>query len=102
MQGTQGQDLADNFPARAVGFEDLIQEPKEGAADRIDAFAAVGAFVGLGQKSGRQQRGEQQIQLQEAVLLELVGVPSEIGEADAPGGKERGVAHDKYIYWSKA
>ena len=61
VQGTQSQDLADNFPAGTFGFEHLKQESKERAADGINSLAAVGPLVGLRQKSRRQQWVKQQI-----------------------------------------
>jgi len=44
-------DLAYDFAAGAVGFENLIEEAKEGAAQAIDAIAAVGAFLALGKEA---------------------------------------------------
>jgi len=102
MQSAQSQDLADNFPAGAFGFEHLKEESKEGAAHRINSFAAVGALVGLGEKSRRQERAKQQIQLREAVLLEVLELAAEVGEAAAPGRKEWGVGHVQYVYLSNA
>jgi hypothetical protein len=83
-----------------LGIEHLIQEAKERAAHRVKAFAAVGSFVGLGQKSRRQERVQQPIQLHEALLAEVVDAPAEVGEAGAPSGEE-GRVHDKYIYLSQ-
>jgi hypothetical protein len=94
--------LANNFPARALGFEDLRQETKEGAADCIDPLAAVGPLVSLGQKSGRQQRVKQQVQLEKALLADLLPASAEVGEAAPPGRKEWRMDHDKYIYLSQA
>ncbi len=88
MQGAQGQDLADDLPAGAIGLEHLKQEAKERAAHGINAFAAVGPLVGLGQESGRQERSKQQVQLEQAVLADLPDALAEAGEAGAPGGKQ--------------
>jgi hypothetical protein len=44
---------------------------------------------------------KQPIQLEEALLADLLDAPAEVGEAGAPGGKERRVVgHDKYVYLS--
>ena len=40
MEGEEGLDLADDFAAGGFGFEDLVEEAKEGAAHAEDALAA--------------------------------------------------------------
>ena len=72
-QSTQGQNLADDFPAGAVRVEDLGQEPEEGAPDRIDSVPAVGAFLGLGEQARRQPWVEEPVQLEQALLAERGG-----------------------------
>ncbi len=47
VKGEESLDLAHNLAAGALGIEHLIEETKEGAPDAEDAFAAVGALIGL-------------------------------------------------------
>jgi hypothetical protein len=36
------------------------------------------------------------------LLADLLPAPTEVGETAPPGGKERRMGHDKYIYLSQA
>ena len=51
-------DLAHDLPAGAIGIKDLVKKAKEGTANRIDLFPAVGSVIGLRQEQGRQKRAE--------------------------------------------
>jgi hypothetical protein len=48
VAGGMGLDLADYLATGTVGVEHLVEEAKEGAADREDPFSAVRPLVGLG------------------------------------------------------
>ncbi len=68
----------------------MIEKAPEEPADRIDALATVGALVGLGQPSGRQELAEEQFEVEQAVLAEGLNPAAEGGGPGAEGGKERG------------
>ncbi|MCI0541505.1 MAG: hypothetical protein L0Z50_40420, partial [Verrucomicrobiales bacterium] len=57
------------------------QKAAEGATDGIDALAAVGIFVGLGQESGRDELAEELFEVEQALLLEALHAPAQGGEA---------------------
>jgi chloramphenicol 3-O-phosphotransferase len=97
MEGEERLNLANNLAAGAVGFEYLIEEAKEGAPHAIDALAAVGAFVGLGEQARRQQWVEQLFEVGEALLAEVSDPMPQVGQPGAERGKERCV-HRGGIY----
>ena len=68
-------------------IEHLIEEAKEGAADRIDAITAVGALVGLGEQAGRQPGAAEEVQLQETLLAPALDAGAQSGKAGAEGGE---------------
>jgi len=51
LEAKERLDLTDDFAAGAVRIEDLIEKGEEGAAQAIDAIAAIGPFLGLGKKA---------------------------------------------------
>ena len=100
METKQGLDLSDDFTAGAAGIEGLIKKAPEGATQGVDARAAVGTLVGLGQKPGGDQLCEEQFEVKKALLADALDATAEGGQAGAPRGKE-GSVHDKYIYLSR-
>ena len=99
LQGQERPDLANDLAAGAVGIEDLPEKAPEGAAQRIDALAAVVTLLGLGQQPGRQQGSEELFQVEEVLAAQAVDPLAQGGQAGAPSGEKRRV-HDKYIYLS--
>lgn len=99
VEAKEGLDLPDDFAAGAAGIEDLREKAPEGAADRIDALATIGALVGLGQEPSRDELAKELFEVQQAVLAEVLDALAEGGQAGAPGREER-CLHDKYIYLS--
>ncbi len=97
MEGKERLDLADDLAARAIGIEDLIEKAKEGAPQAIDPIAAVGPFVGLGQQPRGQERAEELIKMDEALLAEGWDARAQGGQALTQLRKE-GSVHNKYIY----
>src|SRR5436309_1902813 len=85
VEAKEGLNLPDHFPAGAAGIEDLIEKAPEGAPERVNALAAVGAFVGLRQKSRRDESGEEFFEQQKALLAQGLEAPAEGGQAGAPG-----------------
>ena len=100
MEGKESLDLADDFAARAIGVEHLIKKAKEGAADAKDPLPAVGPLCGLGQQLRRQERAEELIQVDEALLAQVLDAPAQGSQARPPRGEERRF-HNKYIYLYK-
>ena len=88
VQGKERLDLTDHLPTGALGIEHLIKKAKEGAADRIDAIAAVGALVGLGEQPWRQPGAEEEVQVQEVLLAQLLDAGAQGGKPGAEGGEE--------------
>jgi hypothetical protein len=88
VEAKEGLDLADDLPAGAIRMEDLIEKAKESAADRIDAIPAAGALVGLGEELRREQRGEEGIQVREALLAEGLDAAAQGSQALAQLWKE--------------
>jgi hypothetical protein len=80
-----------------LGFEYLIEEAKEGAPHAIDALAAVGAFIGLGEQARRQQWVEQPFEVGEALLAEVSDLMPQVGQPGAERGKERCVPRAVYL-----
>ena len=93
VEAKEGLNLPDHFPAGAAGIEDLIEKAPEGAPERVNALAAVGAFVGLRQKSRRDESGEEFFEQQKALLAQGLEAPAEGGQAGAPGWEERRMVH---------
>ena len=93
-------DLAHDFATGAIGIKDLIEKAEKGPANRIDMLTAVGAFVGLSQQPGWQQRAEEQVQVHQALTTDVLDALAHGGQARAPGGKEWSGHNDKYIYLS--
>jgi hypothetical protein len=101
VEDKEGLDLANHLAARTMGIEHLIEKAKEGAPDIEDPIPAVGTFIGLGQKLRRQERAEELIEVDEALLAEVLDAAAQGSQARPPEGKERRL-HDKYIYLCKA
>jgi NAD(P)H-hydrate repair Nnr-like enzyme with NAD(P)H-hydrate dehydratase domain len=99
VQAEEGLDLADHFPARAIGVKHLKEKAKESAADVKDPLAAVGAGVGLGQEPWGQEPTQEQVQVQEALLAQVADALTHGAQAGAPSGEKRRI-HDQYIYLS--
>jgi hypothetical protein len=99
VETEQGPDLADRFAAGRARIEGLVEKGPEGATEGEDAVAAVGAVVGLGQQAGRDEAAEEQLQVEEALLAELLDAGAQGGQACAELRKE-GCVHAKYIYLS--
>ena len=59
VQGKKRLDLPDDLAAGAIGIEDLIEEPKEGAPEGEDSLPAVKPLVGLGQQGWRQEAAQE-------------------------------------------
>jgi hypothetical protein len=81
--------LADHLAAGAVRIENLIEKTIEGAPDAKDPLSAVGAFVGLGQKFRGQQRAQELIQMEQALLAEVSDALAHGAQACAPGKEVR-------------
>ena len=96
-QGLESQNLANDLPAGAIRVEDLGQKPEECAPDGINPLPAVGTFIGLGQEPGRQERTEEQIELEEALLAQMLNALTHGSQAGAPGREERCVHRQVYI-----
>jgi len=99
MEGKERLDLANNFAARAVGVEDLIEKAKEGAPDAIDPIAAVGTLIGLGKQARGQEGSQKQFQVAEALLAQMMDPAAQWGQAGTKGGED-GSMHVQYLYWT--
>ena len=89
LEAKERLDLADDFTAGAVRIEDLIEKGEEGAAQALDAIAAVGAFLGLGKKARRQPGANELFQVGQALLAEVLDPFAQGGQAGAKRGEER-------------
>jgi len=69
---------------------ETADEAKEGAADVIDAVAAVESLVSLGEQTRGQERGQEEFQVAEALLAKLIEPAAQGSQAGAPG-REKGV-----------
>src|SRR2546426_821134 len=99
VEGKKCLDLADDLAAGAIRIEHLVEKAKEGAAHRIDPITAVGALVGLGQEPWGQQRTQEQIQVQEALLAQVLDALAQGSQPRPPDGKEWRM-HVQYYYWT--
>jgi hypothetical protein len=88
LETKQGLGLADDLAAGTSGIEGLIKEAPEGAPEREDALAAVGALVGLREKPGGDELTEEIFELEEALLADTLDAATEGGQAGAPGREE--------------
>jgi hypothetical protein len=93
----EGLDLAHDFATGAMGVKDLIEKAEESPAHIVDAVAAVGALVRLGEQVRRQTGREEGFQAKEALLAEALDALAQGAEPGAPGEKEGGF-HRPYIY----
>ena len=93
METKQGLDLSDDFTAGAGGVEGLIKKAPEGATQGIDALAAVGPLISLGQKPGRDQLCQEQFEVKEALLADALDAAAKGSQARAPRRKERSMWH---------
>ena len=91
--------MPDRFAAGRAGIEGLVEKGPEGAAEGEHALTAVGPVISLSQEAGGDEAAEEPLEVQEALLAELVDARAQGGQAGAEGGEEGGV-HDKYIYLS--
>jgi hypothetical protein len=89
LEAKERLDLADDFTAGAVRIEDLIEKGEEGAAQAIDALAAVGALLGLGKKARGQPGANELFQVGQALLAEVLEPFAQGGQAGAKRGEER-------------
>ena len=97
QEGEERLDLPHDFTARAIGIEDLVEKTKEGTSDRVDVLATVRTFVALGQQPGGQKRAKEEVQMQQALLAQVLDAAPQGAELGAPGGEE-GSGHIQYIY----
>src|SRR6266571_2101742 len=99
MECEERLDLADDFAARTVRFERLVEEAKEGAPHAVDTLATVGALISLCEQAWRQERSQDRFQVAEAVLTESLDAVAKGGQVRTKGRKVRCV-HNKYVYLS--
>ena len=90
MKTKAGLDLPDDFAAGAAGIEDLIEKAPEGAPEAVNAGAAVGALVGLGQPPGRAELAEELFAVEQALLAERLAAPTAGGEPGLESGEAGG------------
>jgi hypothetical protein len=93
VETEQSLNLSDDLAARAGGIEHLVEETPKGATHRIDAIAAIGTLVALGQQPGRDQFCEEQFEVSEALLADVLHAAAEGSQARAPRRKERSIKH---------
>src|SRR5262249_36640706 len=82
---------------RQGGVSAWERKAKEGSANRIDVFTAIGTLVGLSQKPGREDRAKQEVQMHQALPTQMLNPLTHGGQARAPGGEE-GSVHMTSIY----
>jgi len=71
-----------------MGIEHLVEKTKESAADVVDPIAAVAAFFGLREQARRQERSEELIQVQEALLAEALDAAAQGASRARKAGKK--------------
>ena len=55
----------------------MIKKAPEGATQRIDALAAIGALVALGEQPGRNELCEEEFEVKEALLTDALNTAAE-------------------------
>ena len=91
MEPKEGLHLPDDFAARAEGIKHLVEEGPEQTPHRVDALAAIGVVIGLGQEPEGEELAEELFEVAEAVLAQALDAWAQGGEPGAERGKERSV-----------
>ena len=81
-------------------MEHLPEKAPKGGAQRIEALTAVKPRLGLGQKVGRQNGGEEFFDMRQGQGAQRWGAQAKGGQAGPPMWKERRI-HIQYYYWTK-